>query len=184
MKMFNKSKSFNDRNNRDRPAQHRAVCAKCGKTCEVPFKPTGDKPVYCSECFKGKSQNQRGYSQDRDYGRSRRDDKRMYQAVCSDCGKNCEVPFQPSSDKPVYCNNCFSKGGNSTRPSEISINQNQQFDLLNSKLDRILQALSNDKPAKIEKTEKIKSKDKKEDKKSADKKTKAVKKVKAKKIKK
>lgn len=28
-----------------------AVCAKCGKNCKVPFKPTGDKPVYCSECF-------------------------------------------------------------------------------------------------------------------------------------
>jgi len=28
-----------------------AVCAKCGKNCKVPFKPTGDKPVYCSDCF-------------------------------------------------------------------------------------------------------------------------------------
>ncbi len=33
-----------------------AVCAKCGKNCKVPFKPTGDKPVYCSDCFG----NQRG----------------------------------------------------------------------------------------------------------------------------
>jgi CxxC-x17-CxxC domain-containing protein len=30
-----------------------AVCAKCGKNCKVPFKPTGDKPVYCSDCFGG-----------------------------------------------------------------------------------------------------------------------------------
>lgn len=28
-----------------------AICAKCGKPCKVPFKPTGDRPVYCSECF-------------------------------------------------------------------------------------------------------------------------------------
>jgi CxxC-x17-CxxC domain-containing protein len=28
-----------------------AVCAKCGKDCKVPFKPTGDKPVFCSDCF-------------------------------------------------------------------------------------------------------------------------------------
>ena len=34
---------------------HSAVCAACGKTCEVPFQPTGEKPVYCSDCF----QNQR-----------------------------------------------------------------------------------------------------------------------------
>lgn len=28
-----------------------AVCAGCGKDCKVPFKPTGDKPVYCRSCF-------------------------------------------------------------------------------------------------------------------------------------
>jgi len=29
-----------------------AVCAGCGKDCQVPFAPTGSKPVYCGECFK------------------------------------------------------------------------------------------------------------------------------------
>jgi CxxC-x17-CxxC domain-containing protein len=36
------------------PAQrilHKAVCADCKKECEVPFRPTGDRPVYCKECF-------------------------------------------------------------------------------------------------------------------------------------
>jgi CxxC-x17-CxxC domain-containing protein len=28
-----------------------AICAECGKPCEVPFRPTGDKPVFCSYCF-------------------------------------------------------------------------------------------------------------------------------------
>src|SRR3989344_5080840 len=28
-----------------------ATCSKCGKACQVPFKPTGSKPVLCSECF-------------------------------------------------------------------------------------------------------------------------------------
>lgn len=28
-----------------------AVCASCGKTCKVPFKPTEGRPVYCSDCF-------------------------------------------------------------------------------------------------------------------------------------
>lgn len=31
---------------------HRVDCDKCGKSCEVPFRPTGDKPVYCSDCFR------------------------------------------------------------------------------------------------------------------------------------
>lgn len=30
---------------------HQAVCAECSKVCEVPFKPSGEKPVYCSSCF-------------------------------------------------------------------------------------------------------------------------------------
>jgi CxxC-x17-CxxC domain-containing protein len=28
-----------------------AVCAECGKPAQVPFKPRGDRPVYCSDCF-------------------------------------------------------------------------------------------------------------------------------------
>ena len=31
----------------------------------------------------------------------------MYPAICSNCGKETEVPFQPRSDKPVYCRECF-----------------------------------------------------------------------------
>ncbi len=30
---------------------HDAVCDNCGKKCKVPFRPSGDKPVYCSDCF-------------------------------------------------------------------------------------------------------------------------------------
>ena len=30
---------------------HKAICAECGKECEVPFKPTEGKPVFCKECF-------------------------------------------------------------------------------------------------------------------------------------
>jgi CxxC-x17-CxxC domain-containing protein len=31
---------------------HKATCASCGEACEVPFRPSGDKPVYCSACFR------------------------------------------------------------------------------------------------------------------------------------
>jgi CxxC-x17-CxxC domain-containing protein len=33
--------------------------------------------------------------------------RQMYPAVCSNCGKETEVPFQPRTDKPVYCRECF-----------------------------------------------------------------------------
>ncbi|MCW4003454.1 MAG: hypothetical protein NWE95_06040 [Candidatus Bathyarchaeota archaeon] len=32
----------------------------------------------------------------------------VYRAVCSKCGAECEVPFQPHADKPVYCDKCWS----------------------------------------------------------------------------
>ncbi len=46
--------SFGDRDRRDRGpvTMHKATCAGCGEACEVPFRPTGDKPVYCNTCFR------------------------------------------------------------------------------------------------------------------------------------
>ncbi len=37
----------------DKPARemHPAVCAQCGTDTMVPFRPNGEKPVYCSDCF-------------------------------------------------------------------------------------------------------------------------------------
>jgi CxxC-x17-CxxC domain-containing protein len=31
---------------------HPVVCATCGKDTQVPFLPRGDKPVYCSDCYR------------------------------------------------------------------------------------------------------------------------------------
>ncbi len=30
-----------------------AICSKCGKPCQVPFRPNGTRPVYCADCFGG-----------------------------------------------------------------------------------------------------------------------------------
>ena len=30
---------------------HKATCADCGQETEVPFQPSGDRPVYCRECY-------------------------------------------------------------------------------------------------------------------------------------
>ncbi len=37
----------------------------------------------------------------------------MYKVICADCGKDSEVPFRPSSDRPVYCKECFKVRRNS-----------------------------------------------------------------------
>jgi CxxC-x17-CxxC domain-containing protein len=33
--------------------------------------------------------------------------REMFTATCSACGQGAQVPFQPTSDKPVYCSSCF-----------------------------------------------------------------------------
>ena len=156
--------------NSERPAMHRAICSECGKDCEVPFKPTGDKPVFCSDCFRNKRNAEPRRFGGRDSGRFNSGNKRMHKAVCDKCGKECEVPFKPTSDKPIYCSQCFSKGG-----KDKSFDQaGKQFEIINAKLDKILKTLSpsisaeaDEKKKTIKKTEiskpkKIsKSKDKK-----------------------
>lgn len=44
---------FRDRNS-ERPEMHKTVCDNCGKDCEVPFRPTSGKPVFCSSCFENR----------------------------------------------------------------------------------------------------------------------------------
>ena len=46
----------------------RVTCDKCGTKCEVPFKPTEGKPVYCDDCFRSKNSSRR----DNDGGYERR----------------------------------------------------------------------------------------------------------------
>lgn len=77
----------------------------------------------------------------RDFGRSNRRSEplTMHQAVCDECKKNCEVPFKPASNKPVYCSDCFKKH------DKYKTNNSGQYEKelaqINKKLDRILEAL-------------------------------------------
>lgn len=115
---------------------HKAICDNCGKECEVPFRPTSGKPIFCSDCFerKNSSSDSRRYE-----GRNneRSEDRQMFEATCADCGERCKVPFRPTGDKPVFCSNCFGEkknaGGNMG---------SDKFTELNAKLDKILSLLS------------------------------------------
>lgn len=83
-------------------------CAKCGThISQLPFQPSGDRPVYCSEC-------NRTYRDSRQGGGSRggfsRAPRQMYQVnlTCAGCGQAItQLPFQPTGDKPVYCRDCM-----------------------------------------------------------------------------
>lgn len=52
---------------------HDAVCDECHQACQIPFRPSGDKPVYCKDCFMkkggGPSRPSRDNGPRRDFGR-------------------------------------------------------------------------------------------------------------------
>jgi CxxC-x17-CxxC domain-containing protein len=92
----------------------------------------------------------------------KRDDRpqTMFKTICSDCGKECEVPFKPNGSKPVFCRDCFQGKRRSEGPRpEFSRRPNfddrgpqqgpppppphrEDFAGLNAKLDRILNLLT------------------------------------------
>jgi len=154
-------RSFGGRGDRERPQMHEAICSDCGKRCEVPFKPTNDKPIYCSQCFTNHGGASRSDDRSDRGGRDRsRSDRPMFDAVCDTCGKRFQLPFRPTGEKPVYCNDCFDKeGGSSSSVSRsVSAPTNQykeQFEALNAKLDKILKILNPVVVVKEEKKEVI-----------------------------
>lgn len=137
---WSKRRDFGGSSKGSRPIMHQTICSECGKECEVPFRPTGDRPVFCNICFAKQGKTSPTGSGARNYQGPGFDKKQMFEAVCAKCGNKCEVPFRPTGDKPVYCSQCFDKG---SRTSGQTPNQfKQQFEILNSKLDKILQALN------------------------------------------
>lgn len=81
----------------------------------------------------------------RSFGGDRGGDREMHSAVCSNCGKNCEVPFEPTGSKPVYCFDCFKKmggGGRDSRRNDSRPQNNEQLDAINRKVDKILELLT------------------------------------------
>ena len=61
-----------------------------------------NEPKRCPECRQARKSARNGNS---NYSSRRQ----MFPAVCSECGKETEVPFEPRGDKPVYCSDCYRK---------------------------------------------------------------------------
>ena len=78
------------------------VCEDCGKEFvfsagEQEFysqKGLVNTPKRCPECRKA---------------RRRKTRRKMYDAICCECGAETQVPFKPIEGKEIYCRECFSK---------------------------------------------------------------------------
>ena len=152
MKKVYKKDNFSGDNRgfKEHSEMHKATCSECHKECEIPFKPSDDRPVYCNDCFRNRPKPNTGGRFDRGGRFERpnfRSDRRMYQATCASCGARCEVPFEPRGGKPVYCNDCFGKnktGGSGSGGGQRQDNKQleEQIRILNGKLDKILGILN------------------------------------------
>ena len=72
----------------------------------------------------------------RDSGRSNRGETKLEwtKVVCDACKSDCEVPFKPTSDKPIFCDKCFNKNSKTNAT-------NKDLEEINIKLDKIMKSL-------------------------------------------
>jgi CxxC-x17-CxxC domain-containing protein len=107
------------------------ICRECGReftfsASEQEFYASRgllNEPGRCPECRAARKASGRGgasssYASSGSSYRSQgngggyggaRESRQMYSAVCSNCGREALVPFQPTSGKPVYCRDCFAQ---------------------------------------------------------------------------
>ncbi|HSR89509.1 MAG TPA: CxxC-x17-CxxC domain-containing protein [Candidatus Udaeobacter sp.] len=129
----------------------KAVCSQCGKDCQLPFKPNGNRPVFCSTCFEIQKNENPDRSERKSFSKPKFEDKKLFEAVCGNCGDNCLVPFRPFPGKPVFCKKCFDKDdkvvNHTIVKTDNSNNKNfeqlkSEIEMINIKLDRILRELT------------------------------------------
>jgi len=61
-----------------------------------------NEPKRCPACREARRAQRSSFG---GYGARRQ----MYPAVCAECGKECDVPFEPRQGRPVYCSECYNK---------------------------------------------------------------------------
>lgn len=110
--------------------------------------------------FERRGRDDRGFDRGGRGGGGGSFEKKMFPATCAECGERCQVPFRPTGDKPVLCNNCFrgsddrgfkpqrreERFSRDERPARGDGNR-EQFEQLNAKLDLILKEIDKLKQA-------------------------------------
>ena len=78
------------------------VCKDCGN--EFVFT-AGEQEFYAEKGFQNEPQRCKACRDARK--NATRAQKELFVTTCAQCGKEAKVPFQPTSDRPVYCSECF-----------------------------------------------------------------------------
>ena len=80
------------------------VCKECGK--EFVFT-AGEQEFYAERGFQNEPQRCKSCRDARK--NAARGPREYFTATCAACGNEARVPFEPKSDRPVYCSDCFAK---------------------------------------------------------------------------
>lgn len=88
-------------------------CKECGAnfvftTAEQEFyaeKGFQNEPSRCADCRAARKARNVGNNSRQNSGF--RQQREMFEAVCSACGTQTQVPFRPVESKPVYCRDCY-----------------------------------------------------------------------------
>lgn len=80
------------------------TCKDCGAEFEFTI---GEQEFFASKGFVNEPQRCKACRNKRK--EARRDGRILHDAVCASCGAECQVPFLPNGERPVYCSDCFAK---------------------------------------------------------------------------
>ena len=91
---------------------HAAFTFSVGEQEEFATRGHHNPPKRCPSCRQERKarqnvSNANSGSSYRNEGYGDRVQRQMFPAVCAECGKDTQVPFQPREDRPVYCSNCY-----------------------------------------------------------------------------
>jgi CxxC-x17-CxxC domain-containing protein len=92
-------------------------CLDCGTTFtfsaeeQEQFASRGytNEPKRCPSCRQARKARQYGNGGNSYGNNSYRSRRQMFPVKCSECGKDTEVPFEPTNGRPVYCSDCYNK---------------------------------------------------------------------------
>lgn len=89
-------------------------CADCGQTFvfsaedqEFYHQKRYSTPKRCPVCRANRKLNDSRGGGARGNSRGGGFNKPQYNVICSACGCETTVPFEPKSDRPVYCSQCY-----------------------------------------------------------------------------
>ena len=82
-------------------------CGSCRASRKASRGDSGGSGYGNRSSYGGSSSYGGGSSYGADGGYGNRGPREMFTATCSSCGKDAQVPFRPTSGKPVYCSDCF-----------------------------------------------------------------------------